>query len=196
MLYTTYIKIKGKNIIVSFIDLFFLILCLGTIYVSISRGLLCEIFKVVGLLLGAFAAFHFYLLLSIKISGKMAFLKSKFLYLIAFFLIFFSIRMVFTFLRLIVSAIIKKKYVLDEKSYIDKTVLIFIGGARGAFFSSVIFFILFLSPLDVKYFNKGISYGLFKNFAPESYLAIAALCSKFNPQIELNEEVRNYSDFN
>jgi len=181
---------------VSFIDLFFLILCLVTIYVSISKGLLCEMFKITGLLLGALCAFHYYPFISTKLSGKTSFIQPKLLYLITFFSIFFSVRMVFTFLRLIVVAFFKKKYVLDEKSYGDKLFLVFVGGVRGAFFSSVIFFILFLSPMDGKYFNKGIFYSMFKNFAPESYFAIATLYSKFNPQIELNEEVRNYLDFN
>ena len=179
----------------SLIDLFFLILCLGTIYVSILKGFLCEMFKITGLLLGALFAFHYYPFISTKISGKISFLNPKLLYLITFFSIFFSVRMVFTFLRLIVAALFKKKYVLDEKSYSDKLFLVFVGGVRGAFFSSVIFFVLFLSPMDGKYFNKGISYNLFKNFAPKSYLVILTLYSRFNPQIELNKEVTNYLEF-
>ena len=78
---------------------------------------------------------------------------------------------------------------------LNKEVSDFVGGVRGAFFSSVIFFVLFLSPMDGKYFNKGISYNLFKNFAPKSYLVILTLYSRFNPQIELNKEVTNYLEF-
>ncbi len=177
------------------IDLFFLTLCLGIIYASISKGLLCEMFKVSGLLLGAFFAFQYYLFFSDKISGKIFFLKPKLLHVIIFFSIFISVRMVFTFLRLIVSSMLKKKYVLDEKSYTEKLILIFVGVFRGVFFSSVIFYILFLSPIDSKYFNKGISYGMFKNFAPGIYLAAAKLGSEFNPQMKVNEEAEKYLNF-
>ena len=55
----------------SWIDIFFLILCLYTIYIAVSRGPQREILRIIGVLVGSFFAFQHYPLVAQFIADKL-----------------------------------------------------------------------------------------------------------------------------
>ena len=171
-----------------FIDLFFLIICLRVIYISISRGILRENFKIIGLFFGSFFAFQYYFSLSESISKKVSFLNREYFLLFSFFLILLGVGLVFTFMGLIAASLFGKK-----KAYLKERLLsFFLGAFRASFLVSVIIFLLHLSPLDSKHFCHTISYRITKNIGPKIYLISFKMYNKFNPEAVLNKEVEEY----
>jgi len=178
----------------AFIDLFFLILCLRIIYVSVSKGVLQENFKVVGIFISSFFAFQYFSLLTNNINSKISFLNPKYLYFISFLLIFLGIGIVFNLLWLIISLLFKQEQ--KEIGQPQKWLGFFLGSFRAFFLSSIIIFLLYLSPLNSQYFNDTISYRVFKNIAPKIYQLFFKFYSKFNTEARLNKEVEEYYEAN
>jgi len=178
-------EISGSQTV---IDLVFLILCLRVVYVSISRGIVCESFKLAGLLLGSFFAFHYYSSLADKISDKIPFLSREYFLLFSFLLILLGVRLIFTLSRLIVTFFFKK----DEVYFKERVMVFFLGAFRASLIGSTIFFALYLSPLDSKHFCHSISYSIFKNVGPKIYLAAFKVYDKFGSKIVVNKEVEEY----
>ena len=172
----------------TFIDLFFLILCLRVVYISISRGIVSESFKLTGLLLGAFFAFHYYSSLADKISNKVHFLSKEYFLFFSFLLIFLGIRLIFAVVRLIGTFFFKKEDLPLKKRWL----LFFLGAFRASFIGSIILFSLYLSPLDSKRFCHSISYSIFKNIVPKIYIMAFNVYSKTNFKILINKEVVKY----
>jgi uncharacterized membrane protein required for colicin V production len=170
------------------IDLFFLILCLRIIYISVSKGALQEFFKALGLLLSALFAFHFYSFLGKSINDKIAFLSKEYLYFFSFLAIFLGIGAIFNLLRLIAALLFKQEVVPRPQRWAG----FFIGVFRASFLSSIIFFLLYLSPLNSQYFNDTVSYKVFKQIAPKIYLLSFKIYNKFDKQAEINKEVEVY----
>lgn len=190
MLYTNILNPMEITARAALIDLFFLILCLRIIYISVSKGALQEIFKVVGLLLSSLFAFHFYSFLGDSISNKITILSKDHLYFISFLVIFFGIGAIFNLLRLIIALLFKREK--EEVSRQERWVGLFIGGFRAAYLSSIILFLLYLSPLNWHFFNDTISYKVFKNIAPKVYLLSFNAYSKFYTEAQVNKEVEEY----
>ena len=178
-------EISGSQ---TFIDLIFLILCLRVVYIAISRGIVSESFKLVGLLLGSFFAFHYYSFLADKISDKIPFLSREYFLLFSFLLILLGIRLIFTLSRLIVTFFFKKDQVYFKK----RVVLLFLGAFRASLIGSIVFFSLYLSPLDSTRFCHSISYSIFKNVGPKIYLIAFKVYDKISPKILVNKEVAEY----
>jgi len=172
----------------TFIDLIFLILCLRVVYIAISRGIVSESFKLVGLLLGSFFAFHYYFLLANKISDTIPFLSREYFLLFSFLLILLGIRLIFTLSRLIVTFFFKKDQVYFKK----RVVLLFLGAFRASLIGSIVFFSLYLSPLDSRHFCHSISYSIFKNVGPKIYLIAFKGYDKISPKILVNKEIKEY----
>ena len=171
-----------------FIDLFFLIICLRVIYISISRGILRESFKIIGLFFGSFFAFQYYFSLSESISKKISFLNREYFLFFSFLLIFLGVGLVFTFAGLIAASLFGKK-----EAYLRRRLLsFFLGAFRASFLVSVIIFLLHLSPLDSKHFCHTISYSITKNIGPKIYLMSFKMYNKFNREAALNKEVEKY----
>lgn len=170
------------------IDLFFLIICLRIFYISISRGFLSESFKILGLLSGSFFAFQYYFFIGGILSKRIPFLHPESFYFIAFLLILLGIGIIFSFLRIIVTFLFKKK----ERSFTEKGLSFLIGGLRASFFISVIIFLLHLLPFNSLYFRHTLSYDIFKNIAPKFYLVSFNLYKKIIPIATLNKEVEEY----
>ena len=178
-------KIFGSQI---FIDLVFLILCLRVIYISISRGIVREIFKLTGLFLGSFFAFHYYFSLANNISDKIPFLNREYFLLFSFLVILLGVRLIFTFSRLITAFFFKR----EEICLKERVALFFLGAFRTSLLGSVIFFSLYLSPLDSKYFCHSISYSIFKNIGPKIYLTAFKIYDKISFKTVVNKEVEEY----
>ena len=128
---------SGKQ---ALIDLFFLILCLRVTYISATRGILRESFKIGGLLVGALFALHYYFSLGDYISKKILFLGKDYPYLVSFLLILLSIGVVFSLSRSIVTLLFKNKK--EEISAEERWVSVFMGGFRAVFLSSIVIFLL------------------------------------------------------
>lgn len=178
-------EISGSQ---AFIDLFFLILCLRVAYISITRGIICESFKILGLLSGAFFAFHYYSALGEGISSKIHFLSKEYCLLFSFLLIFLGIRSIFTLSRLIVTFFFKKK----ESCFKEGVALFFLGILRASLIGSILLFLLHLSPLDSKCFSHSISYSIFRNIGPKIYLMVFKGYNKVNSKAVANKEVVKY----
>ncbi len=170
------------------IDLFFLLVFVRIIYISLSRGSLRENFKIIGLLVSSFFAFQYYPLLGDDINAKIPFINKEFLYFISFSLIFSGIIIAFGVTGTIITLFLKR----DEIDLAERWFLLFAGIFRAAFLSSVIFFLFHLSPIGSKRFSGSISYRVFKNIEPKIYLIAANGYSKFYPKAELNREVKTY----
>ena len=174
----------------NFIDLFFLILCLRIIYITITRGVLRESFKLAGLLIGSLCAFHFYNSFAQSLGSKIAFLNKDHLSFISFLLIFGCIVLVFILFRMIVTSFFKT----NEISFSERWLLAVLGVFRTIFLLSIIFFIYFLFPTHSKYPYKSISYRVCKNLAPKIYLASFRAFNSFGKDIKLNKEVELYHE--
>lgn len=180
-------EISGEEV---FIDLFFLILCLRVIYSAVTRGIIQESFKIVGLLAGAFLAFQYYTFLGDKIEGKLAFLNEEYLGFFSFLLIFLGTVMIFSLIRLIVSFLAVK----GEVPFTERWLLLVLGVFRAAFLSSVIVFLIYLFPFGSKHFSHPVPSVIFRKIAPQVYLWSLAAYAKLNPQSTLtaNQAVREY----
>lgn len=170
------------------IDLFFLIICLRVIYTSISQGIIKESFRTLGLLMGAFFAFHYYFYLFNLIGKRILFLNREYFLFYSFLLIFLGVGVIFTLTRLIVTSFFKKR----EIPVRERVFLLGTGFFRASFLSSVIIFLLYLSPLDSKYFCHSISYRVFKNIGPKIYLESFRAYNKLNSEVIVNKEVEKY----
>ncbi|MFH1504888.1 MAG: CvpA family protein [Candidatus Omnitrophota bacterium] len=178
-------EIFGRQVV---IDLIFLIFCLGTVYSAVSKGVIPELFKTIGLLAGTFLAFQYYPFLSTVLCEKILILNQRLLNFISFFIIFFGIKLIFSFLRLILAALIKREHIpLGER-----WALCFTGLARGVLFLSVMFFLASLSSLPQQRLYRSLFYKVSKNAAPKFYIISFELYKKFNPYISFNKEVREY----
>lgn len=171
-----------------FIDLAFLILCLRVIYISISRGIIREGFKLAGIVLGSLFAFHYYSSLADKLNDTISFLNQEYLRLFSFLLVLLAIRLIFTFTGLITGFFFKR----DEICLKERALLFFLGAFRVFLIGSIIFFALHLSPLDSKYFCHSISYRIVKNIGPKIYLSTFGIYNKFQPKVSVNKEVKKY----
>ena len=171
-----------------FIDLFFLIICLRVIYISISRGVLRESFKIIGLFFGSFFAFQYYFSLSDSISKKISFLNKEYFLFGSFFLILLGVGLVFAFTGLIAAFLFRKKEMCPK----ERLLSFFFGAFRASFLVSVILFLLHLSPLDSKHFCHTIAYNITKNIGPKIYLMSFKMYNKFNPEAAVNKEVEEY----
>ena len=172
----------------NFIDIFFLILCLRIIYIAVSRGSLREGFKLMGLLVGGLSAFHFYVIVAQRLSSNLTFLKDESLFFVSFFGILSSVVLIFVLLRLIATSFVKANTV----SFGERWLLLLAGAFRAVFLISIILFLYYLSPAYSKQGRLGISYKVFKNFAPTVYLATFNGFKKINEDVKLNEEVELY----
>ncbi len=170
------------------IDLFFLILCLRVIYISVSRGICLEALKLSGLLVSSLLAFQYYPPLAGNISRKLPFFNQEYFYFWSFLAIFLSVSAVFSLVRLIMLVFLEKK----EKSFGEKLIALFAGGLRAAFLASLVIFLLHLTPLGSQRFSSNLSYRIFKNIAPKTYLISFAFINKLNSGISLNEEIQKY----
>jgi len=170
------------------IDFLFLILGLRIVYVAVSRGFIRESFKIAGLLLGSFFAFQYYSFFSNNINLQIPFLNREYLYFLSFLTIFLGIGIVISLLRLMITVLFKKK----EASSRSKWGLVLMGGFRAVFLSSIIIFLLFLSPLNPAYYQQSISCSIFKNVAARIYLVSFGVYKKFNSKLIVNNKVKEY----
>jgi membrane protein required for colicin V production len=170
------------------IDIFFLILFLRIVYVAASKGVLKEACKLIGLIVAAFFAFHFYPNSAEIIRTKISFINSNYLYSVSFFLIFIVIRIIFSLLNLIISLFLPKAEISAKK----RLVLLAVGVFRGLLLFSTIFFLFNLASFKPDYVKNSLLYNFSKRIAPKFYLITAKIFKEFNKTLTINEEVEDY----
>ncbi|UCD15318.1 MAG: CvpA family protein [Candidatus Omnitrophota bacterium] len=172
------------------IDFIVAALCLKVVYTAVSRGLVNEIFKSTGLLIGSLFAFHYYPHLAAKVEANFPFLNKKYLSFVLFLLIFLGVMTVFSIVRKIVAFLYKK----EEISVKERWVSFIIGGLRFVFLSSIIFFLMHLYSFNQRHYSKSISYSVFKNVAPKVYLVSLDFLNfyKIGSPKGSNKEVKKY----
>lgn len=174
-----------------FIDLLFLLLCVRILYISVSRGVVSEIIKLVGLLIGAFFAFQYYSFLGDTVGESILFLNKKYFYLVTFLVILLGIRAIFSFLGLIVRLLFKR----EDIAIFERWVAFFAGGFRASLIFSIVLFVIYLSPFNSEFLNESKTYAWFKNIAPASYILAQRSLTSFNPEFSVNRNVQEYFDY-
>jgi uncharacterized membrane protein required for colicin V production len=167
------------------IDIIFLILCILITYEAATKGFFLEILKLIGLLIGALFAFHFYPFLAANVTEKLPFSAKGFSKFLAFCLLFFSIIFVSGLLSRILNSLFKRQTISSP----EKIAAVFTGFISIIFLSSSIAFLLHLLPVDNNFFRKGSSGELLKNIAPKAYMACVRSYKKIQPNFKVNEEV-------
>ncbi|MDD5194889.1 MAG: CvpA family protein [Candidatus Omnitrophica bacterium] len=147
------------------IDFCLLILFLRIIYSAVSRGIISEGFKAIGLFAGTTIAFHFYPVFSATPSGKFLFLDKRQLDCIVFLSILLSVTLVFSLLRKIIMLLFQAK----EFSSSQRWLSLIIGGLRFSLLASVIIFILHTASSQPESLERSLSYRLFKDIAPRAH---------------------------
>ena len=170
------------------IDLFFLTLCLGIIYIAISRGIISESLRTTGLLLSSLFAFQYYTFLGNSIKSKISLFNENYLYLISFLVIFLGVGTILSLLRLIVTFLFKR----EKISLRERWLCFFLGAFRAAVLSSVIIFLFYLVPFNSDHFVRTTSYAMFKNVAPKIYHISFRIYQKIYPNSAMNKQVEQY----
>ena len=174
-----------------FIDLLFLLLCVRILYISVSRGVVCEIIKIAGLLIGAFFAFQYYSFLGDTVGESILFLNKKYFHLVTFLVIFLGIRAIFSFLGLILRLLFKREDIASSERWIS----FFAGGFRASLLFSIILFVIHLSPFDSEFLTRSKAQAFFRNIAPGSYRVAQRSLASFNPKFTLNRNVEEYLNY-
>ncbi len=171
-----------------FIDLFFLLLCVRILYISVSRGILGEVIKIIGLLSGAFFAFQYYSFVGNTVGQSILFLNKKYFQAITFLVILLGIRTIFSFLGLIVRLLFKR----EEIAILERWISFFAGSFRAIMLASIILFVFYLSPFDSRFVSHSLTYSFFKDIAPGSYLISQNIITSLNPKFKINKDVKDY----
>jgi len=180
---------------VNLIDTFCLILYLRIIYIAISRGVLSESCKLAGVLAGIIFAFQYYSYWADTFANKIPFIQPGNIYFLSFLTIPLGITVIFVFLRIIITFILKgcKK---DSVSSAERWTAFFLGLARASFLSSAIMFLLYLSPLTPQKLSQTFSYKVLKNLSPKVYSVLIDFHNKVTPEdIKPDNRVLNYYRF-
>ena len=165
---------------VRIIDFLLLLLAVRIIYISISKGILIESFKTVGVVVSSFFSFHYYPYLIKNLEVKLP----SFLKLLSFLLIFSGVYLIFYLIRKIVLLLLIKS---NEPSLKERWFSLLLGGFRCAFVISLIVFLIYLSPKEINIQNSW--FYIFKNIAPKTYFVFLNAYHKVNSKIELNKEL-------
>lgn len=175
---------------VSVIDFLMGVLFLRVVYTAVSRGVVNEIFKTTGLLIGFLLAFHYYPLLSAKAGVNLSFWDGKYLPFISFLLLLLGVLTVFSLLRKIISFLWKREDIPVKERWLSFV----IAAVRFAVLSSVLLFGLYLYSLDEKYYSRSAAYLAFKNVAPKAYLISVDAINfyKGDSFCIVNKEVKEY----
>ena len=175
---------------VNLIDFFFLLLCLRVVYSAIARGIVSEAFKMAGLLTGAFFAFHYHSFVRDTFTN-ISFLNQQYVDFLSFIAIFVSVTTLFGIARLIVTLLFKRKDISSR----ERWAMLFVGTARAIFLTSIMLFALYLSPLNNENIVNCLSFRLFKNVAPRTYLMMSHLYRHPGvSEITTNKEVEEYHE--
>jgi hypothetical protein len=170
------------------IDFFLLLLFLRIIYSAISRGIISEGVKTIGLIIGVILAFHVYPVLSIATGEKYLFLGKQQLNTLAFLAILISVGIVFSLLRKIFVLLFQAK----ELSALEKWISLFVGVFRFSLSASVLFFIIYIASATPNYIERSFSYQKLRGIAPRMYLVSCALARRVIGTIGVNKEVQRY----
>lgn len=173
------------------IDIIFLVLCLKILYTAVSRGLVNELIKVIGIIFALWFSFHYYTYLAERAVDFLSFLNTKYLEFFIFSVIFLVILLFFSILRRIAALLFKR----EEFSPRERWLCFFAGAFRYVVLSSVIIFCLHLYSFSSEYFYRTFYYRLFKPVAPSLYLFSFGALKKFNKfdhNFKINEAVLSY----
>ncbi|MBP7087831.1 MAG: CvpA family protein [Candidatus Omnitrophica bacterium] len=185
---------------VHLIDIIFLIIYLRIIYIALSRKVLSESFKLIGILVGIIFAFQYYSFGGEKIAKSLPFISSENIYSISFLAILLATGVVFVFLRMLIISIFKITRLVfkgnkseDNVSPAESWLAFFIGIARATLVSSTLIFMICLAPFDTKNISQALSYKILKNISPKTYLILANIYNKIAlTKLEINNDVVDY----
>lgn len=183
----------------SVLDFFFILLYLRICYVAISKGFFTEVFKTISLFCATILSLHFYtgfqskLILNIIdwLRNSLPFIDIRVFYFSSFLIIFLGVGMVFSLLRGVFIPLIARDQ-SEGNSYCQRWISFFLANIRWFVIVSVSIFVLWLSPLTFSSCYDSLSYRFFKNVAVKVYFFSIKIWGKFNPDVEVNKEVKGY----
>ncbi len=176
----------------NWVDIFVLILLFRICYVSLKNGFLLELFKLLGTAAAIYCSMHYYTGVSNALRALMRLGKNgqlAFLDFISFIVLAVLGYAVFWILRELIARVLKS----EAAPTLNKWGGLVVGVARAFLFSSLLLFILFISPIDYLRDSISASYGGKKiiQVAPNMYVsAWETFFSKFMTGEKLNETVR------
>jgi uncharacterized membrane protein required for colicin V production len=176
----------------NWVDIFVLIILFRICYVSLKNGFLLELFKLLGTVAAICCAMHYYTRISDSIRALMKLGKDGqlvFFDFISFVVLAILGYAVFLILRELVARLFKAEAVPT----LAKWGGLVVGVARAFLLSSLLLFILYLSPVDYMRGSISGSYGGKRiiQVAPNMYVGLwEAVFSKFMTGEKLNETVR------
>lgn len=174
---------------INWLDIFALILIFRICYIAIERGLVIELFKLLGTVTSLFLSLHYYSRLSAFPAVKFINIPSRFFEFLSFVFLFCLGWFLFALLRAIFSRFIK----LEALPVFNKWGGFALGSIRSLVLTSLIIYMLFLSSIG--YFKRSVSDSLSGKYifkiAPKIYTLIwEGVISKFDPADTYNAAVK------
>lgn len=173
----------------NWVDIFILILIIRITYIGIKRGLVTELFKILGTILSIFLSMHYYPKLGNFIHERSP-LPLGFADFISFLALVIMGHLFFLMLRTTFLLLVR----IEPQNILNKWGGLILGILRGLLAVSLFISILCLST--IKYFEKSAKRSFSSNYlskiAPKTYeFLFDNLFIKFSPKERLNEEIFN-----
>jgi membrane protein required for colicin V production len=171
----------------NWVDIVLLAALIRIIYIGVKQGLLVELSKILGVILGAVVAFHYYIGLSDFIVSNSP-LPTGFSDLICLTTLFLIVVLVFKFIREGLAAVVKA----DPIPFIKSWGGFVLGALRGWIFCSFFIYIMLICGFGYieKSARQSYSANYMVNVAPEIYsFSFDQIIGKFFPSEHLNSTV-------
>ncbi|MBD3245747.1 MAG: hypothetical protein GF333_01920 [Candidatus Omnitrophica bacterium] len=171
----------------SFIDFFFLIVCIRLLWNAFRDGVVLESISLAGLLVQTILSFHFYPVLTQRILAKAEFIPRQLCEGISFAVLFFGIGVLFFFIRK-AAAVGRRK---DQRPWGQRFAGAGIGAVRGSIVVSVFLFLFSLFSFPERSFAGSRLW--LKEIAPVLYAVAGQGIRIWDESFELNPKVASYS---
>lgn len=171
----------------NWVDVVVLVIFLRIILIALNKGLMIEIFKMIGIICTIFVSLHYYINLSDFISSRSP-LPSDFADFISFSCLSVFVLMSFKFFRDGILVLVK----IHPLEALDRWGSVLLGMVRGVFVASLILIAIFISTIDYLQESVETSYShrFFLGVAPRVYASIfEGMISRLSPGEELNSEI-------
>ena len=172
---------------VGLIDFFLFFIFLRVLYSAISRGIVCEAFKLLSLVIGSLLAFHYYSYVAVWLAGWAPFVSKKNCNGIAFLSILLSVTSIGALVRKIITLLFPPK----ELSALEKWIALFLGMVRFVFLASIIIYSACVLTGPGALVSQSVAFRVFRNVAPSTYEFLGSIVVSLSDRFPVNKEVRN-----
>jgi uncharacterized membrane protein required for colicin V production len=171
-----------------FIDSVVLLILLRVLYIAIKNSLFCEFIKLGGVFFASFLSFQYYPIILRKFSSEGSI--RQYLDFSSFFAIFITVILIFSFLRRL--AMLLEEPMKSGYPSLKRWFSFFLGLVRASLLVSTFIFAFYLLPPEANPFRGSLSYKVFKDIAPKSYILTFGPYKKVVSRAQFNKEVKDY----